>query len=82
MKKYLGLLIIINHGNFHMKDNDLKFTNIWELAHLPKSTESHLDRSANFISGLTFWYRTYSESPQNFRSYDISHDYLVLVLKF
>ena len=63
-------------------DNDLKFTIIWELGHFPKSTESHLDRSIDFIRGLTFWSRTYSESPQNFRSYDILHDHVVSVLKF
>ena len=60
-------------------DNDLKFTIIWELGHFPKSTESHLDRSIDFIRGLTFWSRTYSESPQNFRSYDILHDHVVSV---
>ena len=63
-------------------DNDLKFTNIWELAHFPKFTESHLDWDVDFISGLTFWNRTYSESPQNFRWYDILHDYVASVLKF
>ena len=37
----------------HLVANDLKFTITWELAHLPKSTESHLDQSTDFISGLT-----------------------------
>ena len=37
-----------------MKDKDLKFASTWELAHLPKSAESHLDQSEDFISGLTF----------------------------
>ena len=63
-------------------DNDLKFTNIWELAHFLKSTESHLDQAVDFIRGLTFWNRTYSESPQNFRLYDILHDHVASVLKF
>ena len=40
------------------------------------STEFHLNRLVDFISGLTFWNRTYFESPENFRSYDISHDYV------
>ena len=68
--------MVMDQGNFHIEDNDLKFTIIWELAYLPKSTESHLDRSIDFISDLTFWNRTYSESPQNFRSYDILHDHV------
>ena len=74
--------MVMDQGNFHIVDNDLKFTIIWELAYLPKSTESHLDRSIDFISDLTFWSRTYSESPQNFRSYDILHVYVVSILKF
>ena len=74
--------IVIDQGSFHKVDNDLKFTNIWELAHFLISTESHLDRAVDFISGLTFWNRTYSESPQNFRSYDILHDHVASVLKF
>ena len=36
-----------------MVDIDLKFTYTWELAHLPKSAESHLDQCIDFISGLT-----------------------------
>ena len=68
--------MVMDQGNFHIVDNDLKFTIIWELAYLPKSTESHLDRSIDFISDLTFWNRTYSKSPQNLRSYDILHDHV------
>ena len=60
-----------------MVDIDLKFTYTWELAHLPKSAESHLDQSVDFISGLIFWNRTYSESPQKFRSYDTLNDHVV-----
>ena len=78
----MRILIVIDQGYFHKVDNDLKFTNIWELAHFLKSTESHLDRAVDFISGLTFWSSTYSESPQNFRSYDILHVYVVSILKF
>ena len=62
----MRILIVIDQGYFHKVDNDLKFTNTWELANFPKSTESHLDRLVDFISGLTFWNRTYSESLQNF----------------
>ena len=62
--------MVMDQGNFHIEDNDFKFTITWELAHLPKSTESHLDQSVDFISCLIFWNRTYSDSPQNFRSYD------------
>ena len=47
-------LIVIDQGNFHKMDIDLKFTNNWELAHLPKSTVSHFDQSVNFIIDLTF----------------------------
>ena len=65
--------MVIGQGKFHKVDNALKFTDSWELAHLSKSTESHLDQNADFISSLTFWNHTYSESPQNFRSYDILH---------
>ena len=68
--------MVMDQGNFHIVDNDLKFTIIWELAYLPKSTESHLDRSIDFISDLTFWNRTYSKSPQNLSSYDILHDHV------
>ena len=67
----------MDQGNFHVVDNDLKFTITWELAHLPKSTESHLDQSVDFISGLIFWNCTYSKSPQNFRSYDTLNDHVV-----
>ena len=68
--------IVIDQGSFHKVDNDLKFTNIWELAHLPKSTKPQLPQSVDFIMDLTFWNRTYSKSPQNFRSYDILRDHV------
>ena len=68
-------------SNFHTEDNDLQFTSTWELPHLPKSTESHLYQSVDFISGLTFWNRTYSYKPQNLRSYDILHDHVALETK-
>ena len=75
-------LLVIDQSNFHKVDIDLIFTNTWELAYLPKSTESHLDRSVNFIRCLTIKSRTYSESPQNFRLYDISHDHVATIAKF
>ena len=68
--------MVMDQGNFHIVDNDFKFTITWELAHLPKSTESHLDQSVDFISGLNFWSRTYFESPQNFPSIAVLHIFL------
>ena len=68
--------MVMDQGNFHIVDNDFKFTITWELAHLPKSTESHLDQSVDFISSLIFLNCTYSESPQNFRSYDTLNDHV------
>ena len=68
--------MVMDQGNFHIEDNDFKFTITWELAHLPKSTESHLDQSVDFIRGLNFWMRTYSESPQNFPSIVVLHIFL------
>ena len=43
--------MVMDQGNFHLMDNDLKFTIIWELAYLPKSTEPQLNRCVDFISG-------------------------------
>ena len=63
----------IDQGNLHIKGNCLKFTNSWELKNLSKSAEFLYYKFVDFISGLTFWTRTYSESWQNFRSYDILH---------
>ena len=63
----------IGQGNFHIKENSLKFTNSWELMNLSKSAEFHIYKCTDFISGLTFWTRTYSKSWQNIRSYDILH---------
>ena len=63
----------IGQGNFHVKDNCLKFIDSWELTNLSKSAEFHINKCVDFISGPTFWTRTYSKSWQNFRSYDILH---------
>ena len=46
----------------------------------PKSTLSRFFHTVDFIIDLTFWSRTYSESPQNSRSYDILHVYVVSIL--
>ena len=63
----------IGQGNFHIKENSLKFTNSWELMNLSKSAEFHLNTCADFISDPTFWTRTYSESWQNFRYIAVLH---------
>ena len=74
-------LIVIDQGNFHKKEIDLIFTNALEMAHLPESTESQLDQSVDFINSLALKIRTYSESLQNFRLYDISQGHLASILK-
>ena len=63
----------IGQGNFQIKENGLKFTNFWELTNLSKSAEFHFNKFVDFIRGPTFLSCTYSESWQNFRSYDILH---------
>ena len=63
-------------GNFGKLDNELKFTNIWELTHLPKSAEPHINQAVDFISDHSFIIFTNLKSSQNFRSYDILHVYL------
>ena len=67
-------------GNFYKEDNDLKLIRTWELAHLPKPPESHLNVSVDFISGLKFWSRTNSDSWQNSRSIGVLHVFVVSVL--
>ena len=56
-KKYyiVGLVMAIGQGNFHIKENGLKFTNFWELKNLSKSAEFHLNTCVDFISDPTFW---------------------------
>ena len=44
----------IGQGNFHNKENGLKFTNFWELTNLSKSAEFHLNTCVDFISSLIF----------------------------
>ena len=70
-------MIVIDQGNLHKKDIDLKFPSTWELAILSKATASHLNKAVDFIRSLSFWSRTYSESPQNTLSYDILHVYVL-----
>ena len=54
--------MVMDQGNFHLMDNDLKFTLIWELAFLPKSTEPQLNQTVDFISSRSFLTHTNSES--------------------
>ena len=61
----------IGQGNFHIKENCLKFTNSLELTNSSKSAEFHFNKFVDFIRGPTFLSCTYSESWQNFRLYDI-----------
>ena len=67
--------MVIYQGNFHLMDNNLKFTIIWELTYLPKSTEPQLNRTVDFISSRSFLTHTNPESWQNFRSFAILHVY-------
>ena len=64
----MGVVIVIDHGNFHKEDNDLKYTSSWESAHFSKSAGSQLNKSVHFISSCSFKNRTNSERSQNFRS--------------
>ena len=64
----MGVVIVIDHGNFHMEDNDFKYTSSWELTDFSKSAESQLNRSVHFISSRSFKNRTNSKRSQNFRS--------------
>ena len=45
------------------------------------STDLRLKKAVDFISGLTFINRTYSESPQNSSSYDILHVHVAPLTK-
>ena len=66
----------MDQGNFHIVDNDVHFTIIWELTHLSKSTELHLNQSLDFISQRSLLTRTNPESWQNFRSIAVFHIFL------
>ena len=72
--------MVIGQCNLHMEHDDLKFTNTWEFSNSLKSAEFHVNRPVLFIRNLAFWSLTYSESLQNFRSYDILYDYVASTL--
>ena len=67
----MGESMVMGQGNFHIVDNDLKFIITWELVHLPKSTEPHLNLSVDFIRNRRFFYHTYSKSYEYFHSIDV-----------
>ena len=71
--------MVMDQGNFHLMDNDLKFTIIWELAYLPKSTESQLNRSVDFISNRSFKKFNNYESWQNSRFIAVLCAFLVFI---
>ena len=75
----MGIVIAIDHGNFHIEGNDLKYTYSWESAHFSKSAGYQLYRSVHFISSLSFKNRTNSESWQNFLSMDVLNSSVALV---
>ena len=69
--------MVMDQGNFHIMDNDLNFTIIWELAHFLKSTALHLNQNVDFISRRSLLTCTNSESWQNFRSIAVLHVFIV-----
>ena len=46
--------MVIDRGNSHIVDNDLKFTITWKLLILWVSAKSHLAKSTDFINGHKF----------------------------
>ena len=68
--------MVMDQGNFHLMDNDLKFTIIWELTNLPKSTKLHLIQFVDFISQRSFFTCTNSESWQNSCSIAVLHVFI------
>ena len=58
----VGIVVAIGQGNFHIKENCLKFTNSLELTNSSKSAEFHFNKFVDFIGGPTFLICTYSES--------------------
>ena len=65
--------MVINQGNFHLVGNDLKFTILWELAHLPKPTYPHLKQFVDFIVSRSFFICKNPNSWQKFRSITVLH---------
>ena len=70
--------MVIDQGNYHIVDNDLKFTYSWEWTNLLTSGKSHLNWSVHFISNRSFKKRTYYESWQNSSSIFVLHVYVML----
>ena len=64
----MGVVIVIDHGNFHIEDNDLKYTIPWKSANFSKSVGSQLNQYVHFISSLSFTNCANSKRSQNFRS--------------
>ena len=68
--------MVIDQGNFHVMDNDLKFTISWKLAYLSKSTLPYLNRFVDFISDRSFVTSTNPKSWQNFHSIAVLQVYI------
>ena len=69
--------MVIDQGNYHIVDNDLKYTYSWEWTNLSTSAKSHLNKSVHFISNRSFKKRTNNESWQNSRSIAVLRVFLV-----
>ena len=69
-------MLVIDQGNFCIKDNSHKYADIWKLANLPKPTESHFNGFVDFISNRSFKIRTNSKSSQNSRSIAVLDVYI------
>ena len=65
--------MVMDQGNFHLIDNGLKFSIMWELPYLPKSTEPQLNRSLDIFSGRSYFNHKNSQTSQNFRSIAVLH---------
>ena len=50
----VGELMVMDQGNLQIEAKCLKSTITWEIAHLQKSTEPHLNRPVGFLSGWKF----------------------------
>ena len=55
-----------------MTSNSLEFTSLSLGGREQNGTRSHINKAVDFISSVASQNFTYSESPQNLRSYDIS----------
>ena len=70
--------MVINQGNFHLVDNDLKFTISWKLAYLPKSTYPHLKWFLDFIISRSFYICANPKNWQNSSSIAVLRVYFAL----